>query len=210
MAYLVLVRHGTSEYNKKGLWTGWTDIDLAPEGVEEARQAGESIKTIHFDAAFTSDLIRAQHTLSEILNVIHQEDLPVTKTPAFKEKSYGDLAGKNKWEVKEKYGDEQWMKWRRAWDEPIPGGETLKDVYNRVVPYYKEHILPLLKEDKNVIVAAHGNSLRSLVKFLENISDADVEHLEIGTGEVYVYTMDMKGQITNKEIRSANKDKGKM
>lgn len=210
MAYLVLVRHGTSEYNKKGLWTGWTDIDLAPEGIEEARQAGESIKNIHFDAAFTSDLIRAQHTLSEILKVIHQEDLPVTQSPALKEKSYGDLAGKNKWEVKEKYGDEQWMKWRRAWDEPIPGGETLKDVYNRVVPYYKEHILPLLEEDKNVIIAAHGNSLRSLVKFLENISDEDIEHLEIGTGEVYIYTMNTKGQIVNKEIRSANKNKGKI
>lgn len=210
MAYLVLVRHGTSEYNKKGLWTGWTDIDLAPEGIEEARQAGESIKNIHFDAAFTSDLIRAQHTLSEILKVIHQEDLPVTQSPALKEKSYGDLAGKNKWEVKEKYGDEQWMKWRRAWDEPIPGGETLKDVYNRVVPYYKEHILPLLEEDKNVIIAAHGNSLRSLVKFLENISDEDIEHLEIGTGEVYIYTMNTKGQIVNKEIRSANKTKGKI
>ena len=210
MAYLVLVRHGTSEYNKKGLWTGWTDIDLAPEGIEEARQAGESIKNIHFDAAFTSDLIRAQHTLSEILKVIHQEDLPVTQSPALKEKSYGDLAGKNKWEVKEKYGDEQWMKWRRAWDEPIPGGETLKDVYNRVVPYYKEHILPLLEEDKNVIIAAHGNSLRSLVKFLENISDEDIEHLEIGTGEVYIYTMNTKGQIVNKEIRSANKTKGEI
>jgi 2,3-bisphosphoglycerate-dependent phosphoglycerate mutase len=210
MAYLVLVRHGTSEWNAKGLWTGWNDIDLAEKGKEEARQAGESIKDIRFDVAFTSNLIRAQHTLDEMLTVLNQTNVPVYKDHALDEKSYGDLAGKNKWEVKEKYGEEQWMKWRRAWNEPIPNGETLKMVYERIVPYYQNTILPYLKEGKNVLISAHGNSLRSLVKYLENISDADIEHLEIGLGEVYVYTIDNDGKITNKEIRASNPNAGKI
>lgn len=210
MAYLVLVRHGTSVYNEKGLWTGWTDVELAPKGIEDAHLAGEAIKDIQFDEAFTSNLIRAQHTLSEILDVINQKDIPVTKDAALNEKNYGDLAGKNKWEVKKQYGEEQWIKWRRAWDAPIPNGETLKNVYERVVPFYQTHILTLLKEGKNILVAAHGNSLRALVKYLENLSGDEVEHLEIGLGEVYVYTVNEQGEITHKEIRAAKADKGKI
>lgn len=210
MAYLVLVRHGTSEWNAKGLWTGWTDIDLTEKGREEAKQAGEAIKDIHFDVAFTSNLIRAHHTLDEILKVIGQTNIPTYKSHALDEKSYGDLAGKNKWEVKEKYGEDQWMKWRRAWNEPIPNGETLKMVYERVVPYYKETILPYLKKGENVIVSAHGNSLRALVKYLENISDEQIEKLEFGLGEVYVYQIDETGKIVNKEIRAAKENKGKI
>ncbi len=189
---------------------GWTDIDLTEKGREEAKQAGEAIKDIHFDVAFTSNLIRAHHTLDEILKVIGQTNIPTYKSHALDEKSYGDLAGKNKWEVKEKYGEDQWMKWRRAWNEPIPNGETLKMVYERVVPYYKETILPYLKKGENVIVSAHGNSLRALVKYLENISDEQIEKLEFGLGEVYVYQIDETGKIVNKEIRAAKENKGKI
>ncbi len=210
MATLVLVRHGTSIYNAEGLWTGWTDIDLSEKGREEAREAGESIKDIHFDVAFTSSLIRAQHTLDEILQIIGQTDIQVFKDHALDEKSYGDLTGKNKWEVKEKYGEEQWMQWRRSWDAPIPHGETLKMVYERTVPYYEQTILPHLEKGENVLVCAHGNSLRALVKYLEEISDADIEKLEFGLGEVYVYTVDAEGNIVSKEIRSVKEDKGRI
>jgi 2,3-bisphosphoglycerate-dependent phosphoglycerate mutase len=210
MAYLVLVRHGTSQWNAQGLWTGWTDIDLAEKGVEDAKEAGEAVKDMHFDVAFTSNLIRSQHTLDEILKVIGQTDIPIFKNHALDEKSYGDMTGKNKWEVKEKYGEEQWIKWRRAWNEPIPNGETLKMVYERVVPYYKETILPHLEKGENVIVAAHGNSLRALVKYLENTSDDKIEKLEFGLGEVYVYQIDENGNIINKEIRAAKEEKGKI
>src|SRR5579872_4687760 len=146
MAYLVLVRHGESVWNEKGLWTGWTDVDLSEKGREEAREAGETIKNIHFAYAFTSALKRAQETLDEIKKVLGQE-IPTTASSALNERSYGDLTGKNKWDIQKQYGDGQFQKWRRGWDEPVPGGETLKDVYARVVPYYQQEILPLLQKD---------------------------------------------------------------
>jgi 2,3-bisphosphoglycerate-dependent phosphoglycerate mutase len=207
MAYLVLVRHGESEWNALSLWTGWTDVNLTEKGREEAKKAGGLIQDIHFDYAFTSDLKRAKQTLDEILMVINQKDIPVTEDRALKERNYGDLTGKNKWKIKEEYGDEQFMKWRRSWDYPVPNGEALKDVYNRVVPYYNEHILPLLKQEKNVLIAAHGNSLRALIKELEHISDADIPYLELGTGSVYVYKVDGEGKILNKDIRITQESK---
>ena len=133
--------------------------------------------------------------------VLDLEDLITTEAPEIKERSYGILAGLNKWEVKKKYGDEKWLKWRRAWDEPIPNGETLKDVYDRVVPYYEKTILPLLKEGKNVLLSDHGNSLRALVKYLDNIPNDEVYKLEIPTGTVYIYDIDSNGKIIKKEIR---------
>lgn len=208
MAYLILVRHGLSEWNKKGLWTGWKDPDLSQEGREEAKQAGLKIKDLQIDKAYTADLKRTIQTLDEIKKVLENENVPTVVDWHMRERNYGDLAGKNKWEVKEKYGDEQFQKWRRGWDEPIPNGETLKDVYNRVVPYYQESILPELKEGKNIIITASGNSLRALVKLLENVHESEISSLEIGTGEVYVYTINEQGEVTNKEIRATNPKKG--
>lgn len=205
MAYLILVRHGESVWNAEGKWTGWTDVDLSDKGREEARQAGSLIKNLPIDYAFTSDLKRAQQTLDEILNVLDKKNLPVEKSPALKERSYGDLAGKNKWKIRDEYGEEQFLKWRRSWDFPVPNGETLKDVYNRVIPYYNEHILPLLKLNKNVLISAHGNSLRALVKKLDNISDSDIPGLEFGTGTIYIYRIDEKGEIINKQILGEKK-----
>lgn len=207
MAKLVLVRHGKSEWNALGLWTGWTDISLNEEGRQEAREAGEAIKDISFDFAYTSALKRAIETLDEIKQVLHQ-DIPTIENKALNERDYGDLAGKNKWKIKEEYGDEQFMKWRRGWDDVLPHGESLRDVYERVVPYFEKEILPKLKEGKNVLVAAHGNSLRALVKYLEHISDKEIPSLEIATGEVYVYDVDKDGKITDKHILAAHKNAG--
>lgn len=210
MAYLVLVRHGKSEWNKNGLWTGWTDIPLAPEGVQEAKRAGEELKHIGFTIAYTSDLIRAQQTLDEILKVIHQEKIPVIIAPEIKERNYGDYTKMNKWDLKTQKGDEEFQKIRRAWDYPPPNGESLKMVYERVIPYYEHEILPKLKDGQNVLVAAHGNSLRALVKYLDHISDSDIETLEFGLGEAYVYDIDAQGQVIEKEILAKNPTAGKV
>src|SRR5215204_571158 len=210
MAYLALVRHGQSEWNALGLWTGLRDIELNDIGIEEARQAAESLRGITFDVAYTSALKRAHQTLEKILDTLGQNGIPTTADAAINERDYGDLTAKNKWDVQKEYGDEQFMKWRRSWDYPVPGGETLKDVYARVAPYYDAHILPDLEAGKNVIVAAHGNSLRALVKHLEDIPDAEIPKLEIGTGEVYVYQVGANGKITGKEVRAANPNAGKV
>lgn len=210
MSKLVLIRHGQSEWNAKGLWTGWNDPSLNEKGRKEARSAGEKLEDISFDKAYTSDLKRAQQTLDEVKKVLKVKKIPTVEAPELKERNYGDLAGKNKWKVKEEYGEEQFMKWRRSWDFPVPNGESLKDVYARVKPYFEKHMLPELKAGKNLLVAAHGNSLRALVKLIEDISDENIPKLEIGTGEVYVYEFDKSGKMTFKEIRSVNEDKMKV
>lgn len=207
MATLVLVRHGKSEWNEKGLWTGWRDIPLAPIGHEEAKRTGEALKGLRFDFAYTSALTRAQQTLDDILAVLNQTP-PVTKDKALSERDYGDYTEKNKWDIQKEVGEEEFQKIRRSWDYPPPNGESLKMVYERVLPYYTSEIEPKLKEGKNVIIAAHGNSLRALVKNIENISDDDIANLEIGTGEAYIYQIDENGKVVSKEIRGENTNKG--
>lgn len=209
MAKLILVRHGKSEWNEKGLWTGWRDIPLAPKGFEEARATGEALKDIQFDRAYTSALIRAQQTLDEILKATRQTP-PITKNAALNERDYGDYTEKNKWDIAKALGEEEFQKIRRSWDYPPPNGESLKMVYERAVPYFESEILPQLKEGNNIIIAAHGNSLRALVKHLENISEEEIANLEIGTGEAYVYDIDSNGKVTSKEIRGENMSKGKV
>lgn len=202
MAYLVLVRHGQSEWNALGQWTGLTDVNLTEDGRREARAAAKTLEDITFGAAHTSKLKRAQDTLSEILMELGQTELEARATTALNERDYGELTGKNKWQVRDEHGEEKFMAWRRSWDYPVPGGETLKDVHDRAVPYYQEHILADLKAGKNVIVAAHGNTLRALVKHLENIAEADIPGLEIGTGEVYIYEIEPEsGRIIAKDIK---------
>ncbi len=209
MANLILIRHGRSKWNDLGQWTGWNDIELNETGRKEAREAAAALKGMHIDKAYTSDLKRAQQTYEEIKTILHL-DIPLVIDPAIKERNYGDLAGKNKWKMKEEYGEEQFMKWRRSWDYPIPNGESLKDVYARVVPYFTSIILPELIAGKNVLISAHGNSLRALVKYLEHISDEEIPKLEIGTGEVYVYDIDSQGNVKNKVIKTVNPDKSKL
>lgn len=209
MAKLVLVRHGESEWNKLGLWQGWTDIDLTEKGLEQAREAGRQIKDIKFNRAYSSPLMRASNTLIEILKVINQTELPITKDQAMTEKHYGIYTGKNKWEVQKEIGDEEFQKLRRAWDYPTPEGESMKQVYERLIPYYEQQILPELRAGKNVIIASHGNTLRTLVKFLENLSEEAVAQLEFGIGEVYVYEIGADGKVGAKEIRNQNPLAGK-
>ncbi len=210
MAYLVLVRHGLSNYNAKGLWAGWDDPALTPEGFDEAKRAGEAIKDIHFDYGYTSDLKRAKDTLTTLLEVIGQTDLPVTIDRALRERNYGDFTAKNKWEIKNKIGEEEFLKLRRSWDYPIPNGESLKQVYERTIPYFESEIVPKLKNGKNIIISSSHNALRSLIKYLENIPDDQIAHLEMGTGEAYVYQIASNGSAGNKEIRSKNENTGKI
>ncbi|MEK7559424.1 MAG: 2,3-diphosphoglycerate-dependent phosphoglycerate mutase [Patescibacteria group bacterium] len=202
MSYLVFVRHGESTYNAKGVWTGWLDPPLSKKGFEEARQAGQLLRDIKFDIAYTSDLLRAQQTLDEIKKILGIE-IPTIISPEIKERHYGDYTDKNKWEVEKELGEVEFKKLRRSFDYPVPNGESLKDVYNRTVPYFTREILPKLKEGKNVLIVAHGNSLRALTKYIENISDEDIADLEIPTGQVIVYKMDPEGKVISKEIRGA-------
>lgn len=209
MSKLVLVRHGESQWNKLGLWQGWSDIDLTKKGIKQAKETGRQLKDIHFDYAYSSPLIRATKTLNEILKVLGQNDLTVVIDHAITEKHYGIYAGKNKWQVKKEIGDEEFLKLRRSWDYPIPGGESMKQVYERLVPYYKKEILSELKQGKNVIISSHGNTLRTLVKYLDNLSEEEIAKLEFGIGEAYVYEIDNQGNVVKKEIRNRNPQAGK-
>jgi len=202
MPYLIFVRHGLSEYNKKGLWTGRDDPDLAREGVTEAQTAAVTLRGLPIDEGFTSVQKRHKQTLDIILKTLSKESVPIIENAALNERDYGVYTRKNKWEVKKEIGDEEFQKLRRGWDYPIPEGESLKLVYERVVRYYQSVILPKLKQGKNVVISSSGNALRSLVKYLEHISDEDISKLEIATGEVYVYKLDDKGNVLNKEIRN--------
>lgn len=188
--YLVLVRHGQSEWNEKNLFTGWRDPGLTQKGIEEAHKAGILLrdKGLVFDLMFTSELERAQSTGQIMLDEMDCSDLRTIRNQKLNERAYGDLTGMNKDEARAKFGEEQIHIWRRSYDIPPPGGESLKDTYNRAVPYFEEAILPELQASKNVLVAAHGNSLRAIVKHLENISETDIVKLEIATGDPIIYT----------------------
>ncbi|MFA6043056.1 MAG: 2,3-bisphosphoglycerate-dependent phosphoglycerate mutase [Patescibacteria group bacterium] len=210
MPHLILLRHGKSEWNAKGLWTGHTDIDLIAEGRDEARAAAEAMRDIVIHRIHVSDLRRAHQTLHEVKKTLGIEHVPHTSHHALKERHYGIYTGKNKWQVKEEVGDEQFKNIRRGWDVKIPEGETLKDVYDRVAKYFDEYIAPELAAGHNVLIVAHGNSLRALAKHVEGMTEDEVCDLEIGTGEVHCYALDVNGKVTNKEIRSANTSKGKV
>ena len=188
-SYLVLVRHGQSEWNEKNLFTGWKDPKLTPRGVDEAIKAGKKLKEAgySFDKMFTSDLFRAQDTGRIILEQMDIPSIEVIKDVSLNERNYGDLAGLNKDEARKKWGEDQVHIWRRSFDVPPPGGESLKDTAERVLPYFKENIIPELIEGLDILVAAHGNSLRALVMELEEISSEEIVELEISTGVPLVY-----------------------
>ena len=186
---LVLVRHGQSEWNKKNLFTGWKDPELTELGIEEAIQAGKQLKQsdIKFDVMFTSDLFRAQETGRLILEQMNQTDIATIKDQSLNERNYGELAGLNKDDARKKWGEEQVHIWRRSFDVPPPGGESLKNTAERVLPYFESKILPEVKKGKNILIAAHGNSLRALVMKLEDISPDEIVKLEIATGDPLTY-----------------------
>ena len=188
-SYLVLVRHGQSEWNEKNLFTGWKDPKLTPRGVDEAIKAGKELKEAgySFDKMFTSDLFRAQDTGRIILEQMDIPSIEVIKDVSLNERNYGDLAGLNKDEARKKWGEDQVHIWRRSFDVPPPGGESLKDTAERVLPYFKKNIIPELIKGLNILVAAHGNSLRALVMELEEISSEEIVELEISTGVPLIY-----------------------
>ena len=188
---LVLVRHGQSEWNLKNLFTGWKDPGLTEKGIEEAHAAGKSLKKagISFDVAFTSDLSRAQHTLDIMLGEMDLKSIPIIRDQALNERDYGDLTGLNKDDARKKWGEEQVHIWRRSYDVPPPGGESLKDTVARTLPYYVSEILPRVLRGERVLVAAHGNSLRSIVMVLERHNRETILKREIATGAPIVYRL---------------------
>lgn len=223
---MVLVRHGQSQWNLENRFTGWVDVPLSTKGSEEATSAGRKLRDIHFDAIYVSHLMRAIQTLHYILLeltdnripiVYHEEkrihdwehysgekekEIPVYQSVDLAERYYGDLQGLNKAETMKKYGDQQVHLWRRSYDINPPNGESLKDTCDRTIPYYKNHILPKLQEGKNILVVAHGNSLRSITKYVENISDTEIPTVEIPTGVPIIYTFDSQMKLQKKELLS--------
>ena len=199
---LVLLRHGESEWNLENLFTGWKDPDLTPKGIEEAEAAGQRLKArgLAFDLCFTSALTRAQHTLDLTLEELGQTGLPIVRDQALNERDYGDLSGLNKDDARKRWGEEQVRVWRRSYDVPPPGGESLKDTVARALPYYCQAILPAVLNGKRVVVAAHGNSLRALVMVLDGLTPATIPSMELATGVPIVYRLEADSTVVSKDV----------
>lgn len=210
MSYLILVRHGESRWNKDNKFTGWVDVPLSEKGIKEALANANELENIELDVAFTSDLSRAQETLLLILaeqdrtgiflhnndkiknykwykTKLNKKEIPIYSHVALNERYYGRLQGQNKDKVRKKFGEKKVFTWRRGYISVPPGGESLKNVYDRAVPYFKKEVLPVLKKKQNVIISAHGNSLRALVKYIEDISSENIAHLELANGKPIIY-----------------------
>jgi 2,3-bisphosphoglycerate-dependent phosphoglycerate mutase len=224
MALLVLVRHGQSQWNLENRFTGWVDVPLSVKGRLEATTAGEKLKDVHFDAIYVSHMLRALQTLHYILLeladtrtpiIYHEEkrvhdweqhsgdtknELPIYQAVDLAERYYGDLQGLNKDETRKKYGEEQVRLWRRSYDIPPPNGESLKDTCERTIPYYQRCILPELRQGKKVLIVAHGNSLRSIMKYVENISDEKIPEVEIPTGVPIMYIFYKTMMLQKKQL----------
>ena len=210
MGILVISRHGESEWNLLGKWTGWTDVNLTEKGRNDTVRLGALLKGVVFNEAYTSSLKRTQQTLAALLEGCGVENLPTTHATELNERDYGDLTGKNKWEVKSEIGEEAFNGIRRGWDYPVPGGETLKDVYARVVPYFEQEILPKLQNGENILLVAHGNSIRALIKHLDQVPEAEMANVEMPFGQLLVYTFEpgqslpIKKEILSVEIEAVN------
>lgn len=198
---LIVVRHGESEWNALGKWTGTTDVHLSGKGFHEAALLGEKLKDIPIDKAYISQQIRTKETLEGILDASKQYDVPYEVAAAINERDYGDLTGKNKWQVQKEIGNEAFENIRRGWDYPVPGGETLKDVYNRAIPFYTKTVLPLLTNNQTVLLVSHGNAVRALIKFIESISDEDITKIEMIFGTILIYRVNDKGKLLDKQER---------
>jgi len=197
MARLILLRHGESQWNLENRFTGWVDVPLSPRGIQEAKDAGEKLRTFKFDRAFTSVLARANETLRLVLEAIGQTGIPIEKDKALNERMYGELQGLNKDETVKKYGEQQVKIWRRSYDVRPPGGESLKDTSERVLPYYEQTIKPYLLKGEAILVAAHGNSLRALIMELEQLSREQVLELNVPTGAPLLYELDKTGKVVD-------------
>ena len=200
MPKLFLLRHLQSQWNKENRFTGWTDVPLSKEGIESAKEVAGKLAGSEIDKVYTSPLIRNKETVSLILKNLGKKDLPVVIDKSLDERNYGQLQGLNKNEVKKQYGEEQVKLWRRSWNQAPPGGESLKDVYNRVVPFCRKYIERDLKQGKSVLVVASHNSLRALVKYIEKISNKDIINLEIPAGALIKYELDKSLRVKNKKV----------
>ncbi|MBU3698717.1 MAG: 2,3-diphosphoglycerate-dependent phosphoglycerate mutase [Candidatus Kapabacteria bacterium] len=203
MARLTLLRHGESQWNLENRFTGWVDVDLSPKGEDEARRAGMLLASVPVDVLFTSVLKRAMRTADIALTEAGKTDLPTHRDQALNERHYGDLQGLNKAETAQKYGADQVHIWRRSYDVPPPGGESLADTRARVAPYFDEHIAPLLRAGTNVLVVAHGNSLRSLIMIIENLTPDEILKTEIATGVPITYELDANLSVVTKSVLSS-------
>jgi 2,3-bisphosphoglycerate-dependent phosphoglycerate mutase len=203
MGKLVLVRHGQSQWNLENRFTGWVDVPITPLGEQEAHRAGKELKGTKFDLAFVSDLMRANQTLRVMLGELGQTDLPVEKDAALNERHYGDLQGLDKAETAKKYGDAQVHIWRRSFDIKPPNGESLKDTADRTLPYFREKILPKAAACKNILVSAHGNSLRAIIMDLEKLTPDQIMKVEIGTCRPISYEIGPNGEILKKTVSTA-------
>lgn len=199
MGKLVLLRHGQSTWNLENRFTGWVDVPLSEQGEREAREAGKRLRDIPFDLVFTSVLKRAIDTTTLALEEAGQAHLPLIYDKALNERMYGNLQGLNKAETARQYGEHQVKIWRRSYDVAPPGGESLKDTAARTLPYFESRILPEVRAGKNVLVSAHGNSLRSIVMHLDKLSEAEVLELNIPNGVPIVYEIDAEGRVVGKE-----------
>ena len=203
MGTLILIRHGQSQWNLENRFTGWVDVPVTEKGAAEAKRAGGELKAYRFDAAFVSELKRAQQTLEIILRETGQTAVPVRRDKALNERHYGDLQGLDKAETAKKYGDEQVHIWRRSYDVKPPNGESLKDTAERTLPYFKTEILPLAAAGKTVLVSAHGNSLRAIVMELERLTPEQIMKVNIGTCEPIVYSIGPDGRVLSKKSTAA-------
>ncbi len=208
MAYLILVRHGVTDWNVQGRWHGLTDIPLNAEGRKQSREAARLLRGVKIDSVYTSPLSRVTQTYDEICEELSLS-CPVMQVTALNERDYGIYTGRNKWEVEKELGHDGFIALRRSWNKSIPKGESLLDVYNRVVPFYEDKILKDLREGKNVLVVSSGNALRALMKYLQNISDEDIAKLELNFGEIHIFEIDKEGKILSKKTLGQDLYKGK-
>lgn len=198
---LILIRHTESTYNAKGLWAGITDVSLSAKGRDDARKIGRLLGDLKFDQIYTSPLKRTRQTLNEILKTYGYTSAEIRETAAVNERDYGDYAGLDKWEFQREIGIEKWQGIRRGWDVHVPNGETLKDTYERVVPWYRDIVVPQLLDGKNIMIVAHGNSNRALRKYLESISDDKIKNVEMDLTTIHIYTIGDDGLAVSDEIR---------
>lgn len=200
----IVARHHESDWNREGFWTGMRDRHLTTYGFKKSEEMGLLIKEITIDHAFASMKVRTVETLSSMLEAMGQYHVKTEHTDDLDERDYGDYTGKDKWEMKKILGEDGWNKVRREWDCPVPNGETLKMVYNRTVPFFLKDVMPHLRNGKNVLMVSHGNSIRALMKYIENVPDEKIKDIEMLFGSVVIYELDTDGHMISKDIRSTS------
>ena len=204
MGKFIVARHHESDWNHKGLWTGMRDRHLTEYGFKKSEEMGLLVKEFKIDHAFASMQVRSIETLSSMLEAMGQFHVPTEHSSALNERDYGDYTGKNKWEMEKILGEDGWNAVRREWNCPIPNGESLKMVYDRAVAFFLNNVLPLLKKGENVLMVSHGNAIRAMMKYIEQIPDEKVKDVEMLFGAVVVYDIDDEGHSVSKTVLQAD------